>query len=190
MFRGATISRLELEQLRRIKHVVRFGHVRHIEKDRITFEKGTIANHPGQIFIDCSANGISHSETKPVFTGDTITPQPVRAAQLVFSAAFIAHVELSFPDEQLKNEICRVVPLPNHATDWIKMLAGTMRNQQYWRNHPELTKWLYHNRLDGFSHLVSNISKDDEELQAILQRFRGSIKPAMIKLNEFVKELA
>jgi hypothetical protein len=179
-----------LEQLRRIKHVVRFGHLVHIDNDKTIFEIGTIANDPGQIFIDCSANGLSHAETKSVFTGNTITPQPVRGAQMVFSAAFIAHIEVTYSDEQLKNEICQVVPLPNHDTDWIKMLAGTMRNQQYWKNYPELTKWLYHNRLDGFSHLISNISKDDEELQAILERFHSSIKPAMIKLNKFVSELA
>jgi len=190
MFRGATISQLELEQLRRIKNVIRLGHVKHIEKERTILEKGTIVNDRGQIFVDCSANALSHAEIKPVFFGNTITPQPVRGAQIVFSAAFIAHVEVTYSDEQQKNEICQVVPLPNHDTDWIKMLAGTMRNQQNWRKDPELTKWLYHNRLDGFSHLVSNISEDDEETQAILKRFRDSIKLAVIKLNKFAEELA
>jgi hypothetical protein len=190
MFRGATISQLELEQLRRIKNVIRLGHVKHIEKDKTILEIGTIANDHDQIFVDCSANALSHSEIKPVFTGNTITPQPVRGAQMVFSAAFIAHVEVAYSDEQLKNEICQVVPMPYHDTDWIKMLAGTMRNQQNWKKDPELTKWLYHNRLDGFSHLVSNISDDDEEIQVILKRFRTSIKPAVIKLNKFVAELA
>jgi len=190
MFRGATISQLELEQLRRIKNVVRLGHVKHIEKEKTILEKGTIVNHPGQIFVDCSANALNHSKIKPVFSGNTITPQPVRGAQMVFSAAFIAHVELAYSDEQLKNEICQVVPLPNHDTDWIKMLDGTMKNQKNWRKDLELTKWLYHNRLDGFSHLVANISDDDEEIQAILKRFRSSIKPAMIKLKQFVSELA
>ncbi|MGW8315310.1 MAG: hypothetical protein ACWGNV_06895 [Bacteroidales bacterium] len=190
MFKGATISQLELEHLRRIKNVVRLGHVKHITKSKITLEKGTIGNHPGQIFIDCSANALNHSDTKPIFSGKKITPQPVRGAQLIFSAAFIAHVEVAYSDEQLKNEICQVVPLPNHDTDWIKMLAGTMRNQQRWRKDPELTKWLYNNRLDGFSHLVADISEDDEELQAILRRFRSSIKAAVIKLEQFVHELA
>ena len=153
------------------------------ELGKVIIEKGTIVNHPGQIFVDCSANALNHSKIKPVFSANTITPQPVRGAQMVFSAAFIAHVELAYSDEQLKNEICQVVPLPNHDTDWIKMLDGTMRNQKNWRKDPELTKWLYHNRLDGFSHLMANISDDDEEIQAILKRFRSSIKPAIIKLE-------
>ncbi len=190
MFRGATISQLELEQLRRIKNVVRLGHVKRIAKSEIMLEKGAIDNHPGQIFIDCSANALNHSEIKPVFSGDTVTPQPVRGAQMVFSAAFIAHIEVAYPEEKQKNELCQVVPLPNHDTDWIKMLAGTMRNQQIWRKDPELTRWLYQNRLDGFSHLVANISDDNEEIRALLKRFRSSIKPAVIKLEKFVKELA
>jgi hypothetical protein len=166
------------------------GHVKHIGEDKTILEKGTIANDKDQIFIDCSANALSHSEIKPVFSGNTITPQPVRGAQIVFSAAFIAHVEVTYSDEEQKNKICQVVPLPNHDTDWIKMLAGTMRNQQNWRKDPELTKWLYLNRLDGFSHLVSNISEDDVETQAILKHFRDSIKPAVIKLYKFTEELA
>jgi hypothetical protein len=190
MFRGATISQLELEQLRGIKNVVRLGKVRHIDKETITFEKGTVASDPGQVFVDCSANALDHSEIIPVFSGKKITPQPVRGAQMVFSAAFIAHVEAAYSDEKLKNELCRVIPLPNHDTDWIRMLAGTMRNQQTWRKDPELVKWLYHNRLDGFSHLVADISVEDEELQTILKRFKLSIKPAVIKLNQFVEELA
>jgi hypothetical protein len=113
-----------------------------------------------------------------------------RWSTLLIFPAFIAHVEVAYSDEQLKNEICQVVPLPNHDTDWINMLDGIMRNQKNWKKDPELTKWLYHNRLDGFSHLMTNISDDDEEIQAILKRFRSSIKPAIIKLKNFVSELA
>lgn len=189
MFRGATISRLELEQLRRIKNVIRQGHVKHIEKERMVLEKGTIANDPGQVFVDCSANALDHSEMKPVFSGNTITLQTVRGAQLVFSAAFIAHIEVAYSDQRLKNDICQVVPIPNHDTDWIRMLAGTMRNQQIWRKDPELNRWLHSNRLDGFSHLVADVSEHDEELQEILRRFRATIKPAMNKLKNFMIEL-
>lgn len=190
MFRGATISQMELQELRRIRNVVRLGKVKFIEKEKITLEKGDLATDTGQVYVDCSANALDHSEIKPVFSGMKITPQPVRGAQMVFSAAFIAHVEAAYSDEEKKNELCRVIPLPNHDTDWIRMLAGTMRNQQTWRKDPEIAKWLYHNRLDGFSHLVADISENDEELQTILKRFRSSIKPAVIKLNQFVEELA
>jgi len=58
-----------------------------------------------------------YSEMKPVFSGNIITPQTVRGAQLVFSSAFIAHVEVAYQEERLKNELCQVVPLPDRDTD-------------------------------------------------------------------------
>ena len=42
MFHGATISKKEIEQLRRIKNVVRMGRVTSIEKNQIILENGTI----------------------------------------------------------------------------------------------------------------------------------------------------
>ncbi|MGI0108249.1 hypothetical protein [Salinimicrobium sp. WS361] len=189
MHRGATISQLELVQLKRIKNIVRMGHIISLEKSEMILEGGRIAIKPNHIFVDCSANALNHSETVPIFSGNTITLQPVRGGQIVFSAAFIAHVETAYKDEIQKNRLCRVVPLPNHDTDWIKMMAGTMQNQHNWKKEPELTKWLYNNRLDGFSHLLADIPADDEELQAILKRMRNSIKPAMTKLEKFFSEL-
>jgi len=189
MFRGATISRVELEQLRRIKNVIRKGHVLHIGMEEITFENGTLRTQSGLVYVDCSANALSHGETRPVFSRDTITIQTIRGGQIVFSAAMIAHVESSYSEEQLKNELCKVVELPNHDTDWIKMLLGTTINQYRWRQDAELSKWLYHNRLDGFSHLMANISSEDRKLQAILDRLRNSVKPAILKMHQFVSEL-
>jgi hypothetical protein len=186
MHRGATISQLELKQLKRIKNIVRMGRIKSIEKDKIILEKGKIDNEPGYVFVDCSANALNHLENTQIFSGNTITLQPVRGGQIVFSAALIAHVEATYKEEIQKNELCGVVLLPNHDTDWIKMFAGSMKNQHNWKKDPELTKWLYNNRLDGFSHLVANISETDTEKQAILKRLRNSIKPAMLNLKRFI----
>ncbi|MGA8007006.1 MAG: NAD(P)-binding protein, partial [Burkholderiales bacterium] len=46
MYRGATVSADELEQLRRIEDVVRLGHVRRIERDRIVLDGGAVATSP------------------------------------------------------------------------------------------------------------------------------------------------
>lgn len=190
MFRGATISQLELEQLRRIKNVVRKGRIKHIGKFKITFENSSIEMPSGLVYIDCSANALSHGETKPVFSGNTITPQTIRGAQIVFSAALIAHIEASYSGEELKNELCKVVLLPDHDTDWLKMLLGSIINQERWRKDEELSRWISQNRLDGFTHLTASVSPDNKELQAILNRLRNSVKPGITKLRQFVSELA
>jgi len=190
MYHGATISQIELEQLKRIKNVVRLGRVKQIEKDSIQLAQGNIAINPNVVLVDCSANALNHSEMKPIFEKDMITIQSVRAGQLVFSAAFIAHIEATFPDDDSKkNDFCKEIPMPDKATDWIKVNALSFSNQNKWSAHKELTKWLYNNRLDGFSHLIGNIKPDEKELLEILARISKSKKSAMKKLKKFAAEI-
>jgi len=176
--------------LQQIKNVVRLGRVNGLETERIVFEKGSIETSTGHLHVDCSARAISNLVMKPVFDGKTITPQTVRPFQPVFSAAFIAHVEANYPDEQTKNKICRVVPLPDRATDWIPMTLAMMVNQQCWSQDEGLRDWLLRNRLDGFSKLVRSAAPDNAEHQAILQRLRRYATPAAAKLQKFAAQLA
>ncbi|MFT7176228.1 MAG: hypothetical protein ACJAUG_002233, partial [Halioglobus sp.] len=189
MFHGATISQLELTELRRIKNIVRLGRVQRIEKDQIAFEQGTLPTSPDELHIDCSARAISNGDVKPIFEGDLITPQTVRSYQPVFSAAFIAHIEAAYGDDAEKNALCGVVPLPNHDTDWIRMFSAFMMNQYNWSQDPELAQWLLNNRLDGFSKMMQSVSKDDVEKQDIVNRIRASAIPAVTKLQEFVAQI-
>ena len=187
MYRGATVSLLELEQLKSIKNVIRLGHVMHIKERETILAKGTIINQSDQVFVDCSANALHHAKMRPVFDSNTITPQTVRGAQMVFSSALIAHIELAYDDDKTKNDLCTPIPLPDGANDWITMLHQTMINQQKWRKDEKLSKWLHDNRLDGFSHLLAAISPKDEELQDLLNRIRQSIIPGMEKLKLFTE---
>ncbi|SDT07680.1 NAD(P)-binding Rossmann-like domain-containing protein [Halopseudomonas sabulinigri] len=189
MFHGATISQLELAQLRRITNVVRMGRVTHLQADRIVLEQGTIATSSNNLHIDCSASAITNLAIKKVFQGNLITPQTVRSYQPVFSAAFIAHVEACYSDEAEKNRLCSVVPLPNHDTDWIRMMAALMMNQYQWSQIEDLRNWLLANRLDGMGKLVRSASKEDAEKQAILTRMRDNSAPAMMKIQRFLAEI-
>lgn len=190
MFHAATISDLERSELQRIRNVVRLGRVTSIEKKRIVLQQGEVETSPQHLHVDCSARAISNLRIKPVFAGDTITPQTVRSFQPAFSAAFIAYVEAHYDDEAVKNDICRVVPLPNHDTDWIRMMAVLMQNQRRWSQEEKLSEWLVNNRLDGFSKLIRDVPRDDQEKQAILLRMRENIMPAMGNLQKFCAEIA
>ena len=190
MFHGATISQMELSELRKIKNVVRKGMVQSIKKDRIVFNDGSIPTSEKHIHIDCSASAITNLEMKPIFEGDLITPQTVRSYQPVFSAAFIAHIEATYETEAEKNKLCQVVPLPNHDTDWIRMMAIFMVNQFNWSQKKELRSWLRNNRLDGFSQLVSQVVKEgDEKKVAILKKMKANMMPAAIKIRQLMKEI-
>ncbi len=185
MFHGATISEMELEELRKIKNIVRFGRVQNLGLHKIILDNGEIATSPKHLHVDCSASAISNEETKPIFEGDLITPQMVRSYQPVFSAAFIAHVEAAYDNDGKKNEICGVVPLPNKDTDYIKFTSAFMKNQYIWSQDPELQTWLFNNRLDGFSHVVAAVDKDDDKKMAILKKLRDNAMPAVAKLMQF-----
>jgi len=131
MFHGATVSRDELAQLRRIKNVIRKGRVTRLTRTKIEFNDEHLAMPENSIFIDCSARAVPISEAYPVFDGDTVTIQTVRSYQPVFSAAFIAHIEANYDDQGIKNDICKVVPLPNHDSDWLIGMAAQMRRRLY-----------------------------------------------------------
>jgi hypothetical protein len=188
MFHGATVSQIELAELRRVKNIVRKGRVTSIESKQIVLEQGSIATSTEHLHIDCSASALTNLTIKPIFAGDIITPQTVRSYQPVFSAAFIAHIELAYP-EAAKNKICNVVPLPNTLTDWLRLTAAFMMNQYIWSQDENLRKWLLENRLDGFSQLMRSVIEDDTEKQAIVQRLRTNAQPAMEKLQQYLAQI-
>lgn len=189
MFHGATVSQMELEELRRIKNVIRMGRVQRIEKDKIILDKGTIPTSINHLHVDCSARAIPNIKTKPIFEEELITPQTVRPYQPIFSASVIAYVEAHYEDDKTKNKLCQVVPLPNHDTDWIPMTAAQMVNQAAWSQDKTLRRWVRANRLDGFGQLISGMDRTDAKKMALLQKMRTNIMPAMIKLQQFMSEM-
>ena len=187
MFHGATISEAELEELRRVRDVVRKGRVSSITSDNITFANGRTEPTLGHIIVDCSASAIKENVIKPVFQGDVITPQTVRAYQPVFSASVIAWIEANIEGEAAKNGLSGVVPLPDDLDTFIRMTAANMMNQALWGQNKALRNWMREQRLDGFSKMVSGVSPQDTAKVEILNRLKKSAMPAMGKLQSFLK---
>ncbi|MBE1299232.1 MAG: NAD(P)/FAD-dependent oxidoreductase [Alteromonadaceae bacterium] len=185
MFHGATISALELEQLRRIKNVVRKGRVERIEPHHIVLQEGDIPTTTDIVHVDCTASAISNLDISPIFAGNKISPQTVRSYQPVFSAAFVAHIELQYDDIEKKNKLCKVVPLPNHDSDWVELTYRNLMNQYFWSKEPGLKDWLKNNRLDGFMRLVASVKFYEFEKLKVLNRMRKAAKPAIAKLKQY-----
>lgn len=189
MFHGATTSQLELQELRRIKNIIRLGRVQNIEKNQIILDEGIVPTSIEHIHVDCSATAITPHDARPIFEDGLITPQTVRSYQPVFSASVIAYIEAHYEDDKTKNKFCQVVILPNHDTDWIRMLSAQLANQFTWSQDKSLRNWLTTNRLNGFGSLVQNVDKKDMEKMSILKRMRNASMPAMMKLEQFITEL-
>ncbi|MDC0602996.1 NAD(P)-binding protein [Aliiglaciecola sp.] len=189
MFHGATMSKLEVEALRSIKQVVRLGRVSSVEETKIVLEQGEIPLMDNEIVVDCTASAITNLDICQVFNENVITLQTVRSYQPVFSASFIAHIELTYDDIKKKNNLCRVVPLPNHDYEWVELTYRNMMNQFFWSKEPGLKKWLQNNRLDGFMAMVAGVKFYEFENLKILNRMRKAAKPAIAKLKEYKAQL-
>jgi hypothetical protein len=57
MYRCATVSRAELDQLRRVDGVVRMGRVESVEPTAIVLDDGSIPSTPAALYIDCTVDG-------------------------------------------------------------------------------------------------------------------------------------
>ncbi|MDG1826618.1 MAG: NAD(P)-binding protein [Henriciella sp.] len=190
MMHGATISQAELEELRRVKDVIRMGRIKRIGLDEIILDEGALNTTPDTLYVDCSACAVGNMEERPIFEGDTLYLQTVRVVQPVFSAAFIAHIDLTRDNDEEKNRLCQIVPLPNHDTDWLRMQAAFMMNQYTWSQEKDLRDWTLNNRLDGYSRMVANVKPEETEKVALLKSMRANSMAAVLKLQNYIAELA
>jgi hypothetical protein len=189
MYRCATVTRAELEQLRRIRNVVRRGRVKRLEPSQIVLEDGSIPSDAGKLFVDCSADGLARRPAVPVFAGDRITLQSVRTCQQVFSAAFIAHVEASYAGEAEKNALCSVIPHPDSDLDFLRTTLANARNMMRWSQDPALSAWVARSRLDIF-HTAAVASRAGDPLLEEAQRLLAQhMVPALTVLERLLAEV-
>ena len=167
MYRCATVTQSEVEQLRRIKNVIRLGRVQRIEPGRVVLDEGSFSTVPGTLHVDCTADGLERRPPQPVFSGEKITLQSVRTCQQVFSAAFIAHIELVAQDNDRKNQLCTPVPHPDSDIDYLSSLLADIINGALWVEDEALTAWLKAARLDGFTYSKSSRESDEDFMQCV-----------------------
>jgi len=189
MYRCATVTQAELEQLRRIDNVIRMGHVQRIDSDKILLDQGDVETTSNTLHIDCTADGLERRPEVPVFNGADITLQSVRTCQQVFSAAFIGHVEATYPDEATKNELCQPVPHPDSDIDFLRTMLGNTRNGLRWSEDAELQQWLEQARLDGFSRpgMLDAIPEDSRDAFAEMRDQAG--QAAIANLEKLLAEV-
>ncbi len=151
MYRCATVTKSEVEDLRAIRNVVRLGRVQSIAPGRVTLDRGELAVPADTLFVNCSSDGLEKRPVRPVFDGQAITLQAVRPCQQLFAAAMIGYVETAFGDDATKNALCAPTPHPDTQFDYLRMIRDTLLGQLKWSSDPKLLKWLTDARLDGFT---------------------------------------
>jgi len=178
MYRCATVTPAEFTQLQRVQNVVRMGHVERIHANGLELTEGTYALPEDTVYIDCSADGLAKRPAQAIFQNQRITLQTVRFCQQVFSAAFIAHAEVTYKDDAEKNAVCNVVPHPDTDEDFIRVTLANTLNSIVWNQDEELMQWLVDARLDGFSVIRRTTDESVVEIGARavanMQRFLAS----------------
>ena len=185
-YHGGFVSDGELEQLRRIRNVVRLGRVSRIDPDQIVLERGVIPTSRDCLHIDCSAAGIPARPSKPIFAGDRITLQWVRLLQPTFSWSLIGHVEAAYQDEAEKNRICTPIPPPDEPKDWLRMMEIQLSNQLAWSKIPGISEWQSKSRLDPYTGRIRSLKGTETEPVAHLQRYGKYVGPAARKLQQLL----
>lgn len=188
MFRCCTISIAELEQVRKIGTIIRKGRILQIEAGKVTLEKGTYKLAPDTLFVDCTADPLAKLAPTPIFQGRQINLQSVRYCQQVFSAAFIAHVEATYQDEKLKNELCQVVPHPYQAIDYLIVTLQSHRNGRRWAAYPKTAAWLARARLDWFGTLMPPPPEEPAEAAEFYKALAGKMEALCSKLEQLVSQ--
>ncbi|MCV7200242.1 NAD(P)-binding protein [Mycobacterium angelicum] len=183
MYRCATVSQPELHQLRRIRDIVRMGHVQRVEPATIVLDDGSVPASPSALYIDCTADGAPQRPATPVFDADSITLQAVRGCQQVFSAAFTAHVEFSYDDDAVKNELCTPIPHPDRDLDWLRLTQSDLRNFHRWLDDPELTDWLSSARLNLLAELLPPLSHKPRVRERVVSMFQSKLHTASERLE-------
>ena len=186
MYRCAILSQAELTELRRIDDVVRLGHVLSVEPGRITLEGGSLDIDGSALYIDCTADGFSKKEPTTVFDGEHISLQAVRTCQPAFSAAVIAHVEATYPDDDTRNAFCGPVPYPHEPTDWLRMMLAFNKNQLQWFSDADMMAWVDAARLNVLHHVTAGVSERARE--KIISMLRSQLPAINEKLEALLAQ--
>lgn len=185
MFHFATMSKGEVEVLRRIKNVIRMGRVQALEPGNIVMVGGNMVMDANTLYIDCTASAVEPRAMQPIFQPNKIVLQLVRAPLPTFSAALIAYVEAHYNDQPddagdaVKNKLCGNVPFPHTLADYPRTMMVNMMNQMQWSQDKTLRAWMRDSRLDGFAKLMTSIDPSDVEKMTILGNLKVQAKAAM-----------
>jgi NAD(P)-binding Rossmann-like domain len=147
-FRGATVSRREIDVLRTIERVVRARRVRSIGPRTITTDAGEIPGGRGEVYVDCTAAGVPASAARPVFAPGRITIQYVAVGFLPWSAATIGFVESTGLGDEEKNRLCPPVVFSGDSADLTRMAYTAMQGQVARAGHAEVGPWNAASRLN------------------------------------------
>lgn len=186
MCHGATLSRAELELLRKITNVVRMGHVRRVGVSELVLDEGTVATRRQEIHVNCTARGLGKAPPKSIFEEDRITPQGTRYGMLPFCASLAAFLETTGRSNEEKNRLSRPNPVPRVGSrlDWAWGIYLSGMNDLAWRAEPDVPAWLQRSRLNIARAVPEHL--DDPRIQSAITTIGAYGRDAIRNLGQLL----
>ena len=182
MAKTPTLAQWELDRLRTIEDVVRFGHLQHVEPTRLVLSEGEVATAKDALIVHCAASGLRYRPLVPIWGSEVITLQPIRTGFPCFGAALAGYVETTVDDDDVKNSLCPPSPYSNTPADWARMQVLGNRASMSFAAHPGIKAWA-----DGVSLNPARIPPaftGSAALTAAVERFRKHVGAGMARMAE------
>lgn len=180
-FHAAVCSPREVGLLAQITNVVRMGHVTALRRGQMQLADGALPMPDDTLYIDCTASaGVRAGQNAPpVFDGNTINICMIRPFQPLFSAALIAYLETSVPDDAARAACTHPVNFFDTPAQYVAEMLPAMMNQGAWSRVPPVKAWIERSRLQAMTHLMAGFDPSDMEKTALLSRFGAASKAAV-----------
>jgi NAD(P)-binding Rossmann-like domain len=175
-----TIAQWEIDRLRTIEHVVRLGHIRRVEQDRLVLAEGDATIAKDAVVVHCAASGLRYSPLVPIWRREAITVQPIRLGFHCFGAALAGFVEATLGDDTEKNRLCPPSPFSNTPVDWARQQVLGARAR--FDSQPHVKEWA-----DSVSLNPGRIPPElagSPAVTAAAERFKQHVGPGMAKLAQ------
>jgi hypothetical protein len=186
MAKTPTLGRWELELLRTIEHVVRLGHIRHVTRDEIVLDDGSVPLPPDPLVVHCAASGLQYPPLVPIWERDRIRLQTIRAGFPCFGAALAGYVEATRDDDRERNRLCPPNSLPDDPAGWARMqVRGTIATRAFGAE-PDIAAWANGCALNPAR--VEPARRDDPALRAATDRLEAYAEPGLGRLADLAHE--
>jgi hypothetical protein len=136
-----------------------------LQKDEAAWLQGTL-------YVDCTAIALAaRKPTVLIFDAKRITLPMARFPQSPFSAAFVAFLEATIPDDDVhKNRLVAPMQLPDTVDGYIRLQEIEFGNRLECAREPSVRAWTDASRLEVFAALARAVTPDGAPRKAILQR--------------------
>jgi hypothetical protein len=182
MAKAPTLAQWELDRLRTIDHVVRLGHLEHVEPGRLVLSEGEVAVAPDAAVVHCAASGLQYRPLVPIWGTEAITLQPIRTGFPCFGAALAGYVEAVVEDDTTKNRLCPPSPYSNTPADWARMQVLGNRASMAFSAHPGIKAWA--DRVSLNPARIPPDMTDSPALTAAVERFRKHVGAGMARMAQ------